>query len=809
MYLIKFIKKKNSLLLLLIIGINLAVYFPALKHLPRADQVFFLMETVENDDLVGLIKQTYSYTRTRHYAPGDANQFKPLYFSILSLEKWLYGFKFVYWQLTNLCLHLFVVRQLYKILTFIHPGRFAGLIALSFSVLHIFQEMVIFDHMAPYLVFMILLLKAMRYFGSFIKEGQRENSLFFKMLACLSIACFIHEYVVVCIMVMAAVLFIDRNLFLKRKKGEGFVNIFWLFVPIIIYVSWSLIDYSLKIGDFSFVLSKNQASFSAIAIIFKIFILSILTPIIPSFLNMKFNERLFTKSFDLETIVRNFNPQDFWLNLNVLLVINLGFLLLILLKITFQNFYRGKVSFRKKLENNFHKSKLFIGIVSLLFSFLYICMITFGRFMERGIVYLQINLYYFYTIVLFDIIFFYSFYCWVDNDKKKRGLSKIFLIGIFSILIFLNGFYVFRLNLKMAQAVSVINKRIGLEVTPQQYYLSHKYVIQGVLEIGKNNDASAIVYCDQALRIDPKSYYTRMIKGVALVNMKQYEQAIVEFKKSLSFNLNHPNTYYNLGIAYMEQKKFNLAVENFSRAIQLKPDFQNAYTNRANIYCLYGRYERAVSDYTKVIEISPQDPMGYYNRAITYQDMNNIQQALKDAFKAKSLGLSEAETYVQELERLDTKGQKPSGWDQVLEDIRGRYADVAHISTEELNQWIHDKGREMPLIIDTREKKEYEVSHLPGAVWGGNNKKRVKKILENQGKRAAVLYCSVGERSANIAQWLEKQKFENIYNLEGSIFQWANKGYPVFKNSERVDKVHPFDNSWGKLLEKKYWNDDK
>ncbi|VAX34793.1 hypothetical protein MNBD_UNCLBAC01-97 [hydrothermal vent metagenome] len=644
--------KKNSWLLLLIIGINLIVYFPALKHLPRSDQFIFLIETIEKEGLRELIEHTYSYARTRHFGKGDEKLFKPIYFVILSFEKWLYGFKFFYWQLTSLCLHILVVWQLYKILMFIHPNRLAGLLAVSFSVLHISQEMVVYDHMAPYLIFMVLLLKAVQYLGRFIQQGQMDKALFFKMLAYLSIACFIHEYAMVCIVIIATALCIDRIFFLKKKNYQNCVNIFWLFVPIIVYVLWSVTDYLSKVGAFSLELSNHQTSIPIIITIFKFFILSIVTPIIPAFLDMKFNARISTKAFNLENIMGNFNPQNFWSNLNMLLVIIFVFWLFFFLKKIIQKFFQEKGSLHIELENNFHKGQICVGIISFFFSFAYICMMTFGRFMELGIEYLQINLYYFYTIILFNIIFFYCFYCWVEGDKKKKNFNKQFVVVIFSLLIVLNGFYIYRLNVKMMRAVSGLNEMLKAEISPKKYYLSHKYVTSGVMEMGRNDYDSAFSYFDQALKVNSKSHEAHMMKGIAFVDRKKYEHAIIEFKKSLMINSMYPEIYYNLGIAYMEQKKFNLAVKNFSKTIQLNPDFKNAYLNRANIYCLYGQYARAIEDYTKVIEIAPKDPRGYYNRAMTYQDMGKMQYALKDASKAKSLGFAEAEVYFEELKKL-------------------------------------------------------------------------------------------------------------------------------------------------------------
>ena len=63
-----------------------------------------------------------------------------------------------------------------------------------------------------------------------------------------------------------------------------------------------------------------------------------------------------------------------------------------------------------------------------------------------------------------------------------------------------------------------------------------------------------------------------------------------------------------------------------------------------------------------------------------------------------------------------------------------------------------------------------------------------------------VVYCSVGYRSAGVAQALRRQGFKDVVNLKGSIFRWANEGRPVFRSGRMVAAVHPYDASWGTLL---------
>jgi 3-mercaptopyruvate sulfurtransferase SseA len=63
-----------------------------------------------------------------------------------------------------------------------------------------------------------------------------------------------------------------------------------------------------------------------------------------------------------------------------------------------------------------------------------------------------------------------------------------------------------------------------------------------------------------------------------------------------------------------------------------------------------------------------------------------------------------------------------------------------------------------------------------------------------------VTYCSVGYRSAALAQQLQAMGCKKVFNLEGSLFEWVNQGYPVYQGEQVVKSVHPFNRLWGLLL---------
>jgi len=47
---------------------------------------------------------------------------------------------------------------------------------------------------------------------------------------------------------------------------------------------------------------------------------------------------------------------------------------------------------------------------------------------------------------------------------------------------------------------------------------------------------------------------------------------------------------------------------------------------------------------------------------------------------------------------------------------------------------------------------------------------------------------------------LKRAGIDNIYNLEGGLFEWANEDRPIYRGTDRVHEVHPFNGVWGLLL---------
>ncbi|MEO0539777.1 MAG: rhodanese-like domain-containing protein [Cyanobacteria bacterium P01_A01_bin.105] len=137
-------------------------------------------------------------------------------------------------------------------------------------------------------------------------------------------------------------------------------------------------------------------------------------------------------------------------------------------------------------------------------------------------------------------------------------------------------------------------------------------------------------------------------------------------------------------------------------------------------------------------------------------------------------------------------------WSGIKQAIQTEFPSVRQISTDLLSDWL--TADPLTLLLDTREPEEYAVSHLPGAILATTLDEALAALEKSESDRPVVVYCSVGYRSSALAEQLMQAGYTEVYNLEGSLFAWANEGRPVYQGQTQVEQVHPYDSKWGQLL---------
>lgn len=139
-----------------------------------------------------------------------------------------------------------------------------------------------------------------------------------------------------------------------------------------------------------------------------------------------------------------------------------------------------------------------------------------------------------------------------------------------------------------------------------------------------------------------------------------------------------------------------------------------------------------------------------------------------------------------------------TAWRLLKRSIRRKFPQVQQIDPATLAVELQQDSK--LVLLDVRSIPEYSVSHLPDAQQVDPAKTDFSDFPYPP-DTPIVCYCSVGYRSARLVDRLQAAGYQNVRNLEGSIFEWINQGYSVYRERNVVRSVHPYNAQWGLLLD--------
>ena len=90
---------------------------------------------------------------------------------------------------------------------------------------------------------------------------------------------------------------------------------------------------------------------------------------------------------------------------------------------------------------------------------------------------------------------------------------------------------------------------------------------------------------------------------------------------------------------------------------------------------------------------------------------------------------------------------------------------------------ILNDGSIIPVILDVREKWEYDICHIENSVHipMGQITERKDDLNNND---MIIVVCHHGIRSRMVAKYLDANGFTNVINLSGGVDAWSNEVDP-------------------------------
>ncbi len=96
---------------------------------------------------------------------------------------------------------------------------------------------------------------------------------------------------------------------------------------------------------------------------------------------------------------------------------------------------------------------------------------------------------------------------------------------------------------------------------------------------------------------------------------------------------------------------------------------------------------------------------------------------------------------------------------------------VSHLDRNELAELLDDPAKSDVCVVDVREPEEFISGHIPGVplIPMGH----IPELVEHLDKSAEYVFiCRSGQRSLNVAKYLQMNGIEKVHNFLGGMLGW-------------------------------------
>jgi rhodanese-related sulfurtransferase len=101
------------------------------------------------------------------------------------------------------------------------------------------------------------------------------------------------------------------------------------------------------------------------------------------------------------------------------------------------------------------------------------------------------------------------------------------------------------------------------------------------------------------------------------------------------------------------------------------------------------------------------------------------------------------------------------------------------VGSQQLVMLINRKGA---VVVDVREKKEFEVGHIVDSINIplAKLKQRLTELKKHQ-EKPVVVVCKLGQHSGEAAKTLQEAGHVEVYKLTGGLTEWKAQSLPLIQ----------------------------
>jgi protein O-mannosyl-transferase len=118
--------------------------------------------------------------------------------------------------------------------------------------------------------------------------------------------------------------------------------------------------------------------------------------------------------------------------------------------------------------------------------------------------------------------------------------------------------------------------------------------------------------------------------GIALTEVGNVDEAIVQYEQSLRLRPGYAQAHYNLGNAFLAKGDVERALHEDKTALELQPNDPDAHVAFANALLVKGDVDLAISHYQYAYELNPDSADAHYNLGHALQQQRDLGGAMRE-----------------------------------------------------------------------------------------------------------------------------------------------------------------------------------
>jgi eukaryotic-like serine/threonine-protein kinase len=207
-----------------------------------------------------------------------------------------------------------------------------------------------------------------------------------------------------------------------------------------------------------------------------------------------------------------------------------------------------------------------------------------------------------------------------------------------------------------------------------------------------------------ACSLAPSTARDFYLLGFALGRTRRYAEAIARLDEAVRLNPRHFWSWLQRGVCRQEQKQYDLAAADFSVCVGLRPDSPWGYFHRGTALAFGKHFVEAIQNYTEALRCDPAFRRAWLNRGLARQSLGQDREALADLDQAASLGLDDAMLHSGRGISLERLG-RPAEADRAFETAAQR---LTPLSPEARRELLWTQGFAVALRCPDRAWKAFE-----------------------------------------------------------------------------------------------------